>query len=430
MHLSFWANVRKRAVKWSKFFLPQRLLTYFPPIFIIRNPIVKGIQRSLKKDNEVAVLVLYLTNMKELTELYGESKINECKKTLKKSIKDVIKSKIEQSHSILSLHDYYHEGLSLIVEFEDEKTSVPDLEAMLKKLTFEIENMLLRKYGNLTLQFQIGYMFIEKNKPLDEVIIKAHHQAFAMAEKKVDSGYNSMLYEMNNIIKNRNVRLLAQPIIDVSTKKIEAWEVLCRGPHQTPLEYPLQLFSVARQTGTTFDLEMIILEKAFLLITETGCKQQIFINFTPLTLSNPRFVNELKKLLEVHNEMIPSKIIFEVTERDSIDGLPHFIDNLKKIRTLGFQIAVDDTGAGYASLHTISEILPDIIKIDRSVIQDIDTNSVKESMLKGLLLIAEEIGSLVVAEGIEKAGEAEVLSRNNVHMAQGYFYAKPGLMTI
>lgn len=419
-------------MKWSKLFLPQRLLTYFPPIFIVRNPIAEGIRSSLRKGNEVAVLAFYISNMKELTEWYGEDKISKCKQMINQLFKDVIKSEFGQDQSLISLHDFYNKGLSLIVEFKDEKTSVPDVEAMLKKITSEAERILCSKDPNsdLTLRIQTGYMFIDKHKALQETVINAHHQAFAMAEKKVDSSYNSMLIEMKNIIEHRNVNLLAQPIIDVSTKRVEAWEILCRGPHNTPLEFPLQLFGVARQTGTTFDLEMIILEKALMLISETGCKQQVFINFTPLTLSNPRFFIELTKLLEEHKDIIPSKIIFEVTERDSIDELPTFIENLRKVRTLGFQIAVDDTGAGYASLHTISEILPDIIKIDRSVIQDIDTNSVKETMLKGLLLIAEEIGSLVVAEGIEKAGEAEVLSRNKVHLAQGYFYAKPGLMTI
>ena len=88
---------------------------------------------------------------------------------------------------------------------------------------------------------------------------------------------------------------------------------------------------------------------------------------------------------------------------------------------MGFKIAVDDTGAGYASLNTISEIMPDIIKIDRSVIENIDKNSVKESMLKGLILVAKEAGSLVVAEGIENQEEASVLTRNNVDLAQGIF---------
>ena len=102
-----------------------------------------------------------------------------------------------------------------------------------------------------------------------------------------------------------------------------------------------------------------------------------------------------------------------------------FNKNIYLLRKLGFRLAVDDTGIGYSTLNSILEIIPEIIKIDRSVIQDIDKNKVKESMLKALLLIAKESGSFVIAEGIESKGEAMVLSRNNVDFAQGYFYAKP-----
>ncbi|WP_420490887.1 EAL domain-containing protein [Neobacillus drentensis] len=98
------------------------------------------------------------------------------------------------------------------------------------------------------------------------------------------------------------------------------------------------------------------------------------------------------------------------------------------MRLMGFSIAMEDTGAGYSSLSIISEIMPDIIKIDRSVIQNIDKNSVKESMLQGLMLIAREAGSLVVAEGIENKEEASELKRNNVELAQGSFYARPAAL--
>lgn len=247
----------------------------------------------------------------------------------------------------------------------------------------------------------------------------------AMAEKRVQSELNEMIFTINKIISHRTITLLAQPIIDVSTKEVRAWEMLTRGPKGTVLESPLPLFSVARQTGRLYDLEMIILEKLLQQVKATRFRQDIFVNCTPITLGNMRFTRDLKKLLQKYRGISPKQITFEVTERDSIEGLKDFIYNIKVLRVMGFKIAVDDTGAGYASLNTISEIMPDIIKIDRSVIENIDKNSVKESMLKGLLLVAREAGSLVVAEGIENEDEALVLTRNNVDLAQGYFYARP-----
>jgi EAL domain-containing protein (putative c-di-GMP-specific phosphodiesterase class I) len=230
---------------------------------------------------------------------------------------------------------------------------------------------------------------------------------------------------IQQIIVEKSINLLAQPIIDVSTNETRALEMLTRGPKGTVLEFPLQLFSIARQTGLLYDLEMLVFEKALQQIKTTRCPHDIFINFTPITLGNMRFTRDIKKLMQKYKGIAPKQIVFEVTERDSIEELKDFNYNIKVLRLMGFRIAVDDTGSGYASLNTISEIMPDIIKIDRSVIENIDKNTLKESMLKGLLMVAKEAGSLVVAEGIENADEASVLTRNNVDLAQGYFYARP-----
>ena len=213
----------------------------------------------------------------------------------------------------------------------------------------------------------------------------------------------------------------------MATKQIQAWELLTRGPEGTNLEMPLRLFSVAQQTGHLYDLEMIVVEKTFEKITETNCQQVIFMNCTPLTLGNKRFVPDLKSVLRHFPKIDPTKIIIEMTEQETVEDLKHLIENLRELRALGFRIALDDTGAGYSSLHSIGEILPEIIKIDRAVIENIHENPVSESMLMGIMLIADKVGSLVVAEGIEKIQEVDVLSQHKVDFVQGYYYARPAL---
>jgi EAL domain-containing protein (putative c-di-GMP-specific phosphodiesterase class I) len=263
---------------------------------------------------------------------------------------------------------------------------------------------------------------------LPKFVLWAHHQIESMAEKKDQIGHNERLITISKIVANKEIILLAQPIFDVETNEIKALEILSRGPKGTIMESPLQLFSVARQTGMLYELELIVLEKTLELMIFSGSKHDFFINFTPLTLGNDRFIKDVNKLLAKYSHIRPDQITIEITERDSIEEIKDFISNIRLLRSIGFKIAVDDTGSGYSSLNTISEVMPDIIKIDRSVIQNIDKNSVKESMLKGLLLVAKETGSLVVAEGIESAEEALVLSRNKVDLAQGFFYARPSTL--
>jgi EAL domain-containing protein (putative c-di-GMP-specific phosphodiesterase class I) len=292
-----------------------------------------------------------------------------------------------------------------------------------------VERDLKKKFATVLPQFMNGYMFVELVHPsVEEAVSRACQQAKDMAEKRVEAKFNEMNYIMRKIVNQKNIRLLAQPIIDVETNQIRAWEMLSRGPKGTVLENPLPLFSVAKQTGTLYDLEMVVLEKTFQQMIETRCKQDIFVNCTPITLGNIRFIGDLKLLLKKYHLLSPKQIFIEITEQDSIEGLPNLQYNLKILRLMGFRVAIDDAGAGYANLNTINEILPDIIKIDRSVIEDIDKNSVKESMLKGLLLVAKEAGSQVVAEGIERKEEASVITRNKVHLAQGYFYARPSVL--
>ncbi|MBM6618683.1 EAL domain-containing protein [Bacillus suaedaesalsae] len=409
-------------INWSKILLPYKKLRYYPPSFILRNPVVEGVEFCFKNGHQAAVIVFNQTDHHSVNTKQYRNGLKEC---FKQSILEVF-----TDENIISLHNHSSDGHALIIKVhQKKKESFFEIEAFINNILASVMDKLENKYQGAHFSFETGYMFIEESKSLTtEAIERAYHQANAMAEKRIHSKYNDLLFEMTRIINNKDLQLLAQPIIDVSTKQIKAWEILTRGPKGTTMESPLQLFSIARQTNLLFELEVIVLEKAFQQIIKTGTSHLIFINFTPITLGSKEFINATTELLTKYTEIDPYKIIIEITERDSIEGYKYFTDNIKALRMMGFRIAVDDTGAGYASLHTISEVLPDIIKIDRSVIQDIDTNSVKESMLKGLLLIAKETGSIVVAEGIEKEGEATVLSRNNVDLAQGYFYAKPDIL--
>ncbi|MTH53868.1 EAL domain-containing protein [Bacillus mangrovi] len=415
-------------IKWSKILLPYTYLRYFPPQFILRNPLLEGVYDAVVKGRKVAGIVIQSTNTKEILSQLEPFQERELCSGLKREIKFILETS-DYRDDILVVHDYQNKGIIVFLKIDDSKQSVPYIEQFISFLIHQVRKWLVKEYPYIHFAAETGYMFVDRSKgSAQEAIQLAQQQAAEMAEKRVHSKYMDIMASMREIIQKQEIRLLAQPIIELESNTIQAWEILTRGPAGTRLENPLQLFSIARQTGMVYDLEMLILEKTLHLVIESGTKEEIYINFTPLTLGNKRFVPSVKKALNRHPSVDPAKIILEITERDSIEGMAFFKDNIQALRGLGIRIAVDDTGAGYSSLHTISEVMPDIIKIDRSVIENIDTNRVKESMLKGLLLIARETGSLVVAEGIEKKEEADVLARNRVDLAQGYFYAKPGLL--
>ncbi|EOR24209.1 EAL domain-containing protein [Cytobacillus oceanisediminis] len=421
--MKYQETVYARLLNWGKLFLPAKCIKYFPPSFVLRDPIIHQVEKAMNNGYEVAVIVMDITNLHRIKQQLETEDFFHYIRVLKKSFRTTIQSTV--SNEIIAIHDYNPNGLTMFIRWEQGTECLAMLDGLVKKIIHNVESG-LRASGSIHPVFNTGYMFIEKKYTyLSEAIQTAHEFALAMAHKRSDTEFNKLVYTLSDIVANKSIHLLAQPIMDVETNKIHACEMLTRGPKGTSLENPLQLFSLARQTKFLYELEMIVLEKAFEQIQQTKWRHNIFINFTPVTIGNPRFIKDIKAVIRRFKGISPQKITIEITERDSFEGLEHFTNNLKVLRMLGFLIAVDDTGAGYASLNSISEIMPDIIKIDRSVIQNIDKNSVKESMLKGLLLIAKEVGSVVVAEGIESAEEASILSKNKVDLAQGYFYAKP-----
>ncbi|WP_423799472.1 EAL domain-containing protein [Neobacillus sp. SAB-20_R2A] len=423
-------NMLLGVMEWGKILLPAGSLRFYPPQFILRNPVLEGVTAAFQSGLEAAVFVFHLQNMNELSVLKGKSQQGYFMKQLKKYFRHAVQEELKEDE-IIALHDFYGDVVTLIMKVDVDKNTLSDMDHVINGLLYYVEGSLQKHYPSQQIHFETGYMFIDKKHySISDSIQKAHRQAIAMAEKRLAVKYDDIDYMINQIITSKNIRLLAQPIIDVATNEIRAWELLTRGPKGTAVENPLPLFSVARQTGTLYALEMLVLEKAFEQIKTAKCRQDIFINCTPLTLGNIRFTRDIKNLLQRFTSISPKQITIEITENDSIEGLKNFIYNIKMLRLMGFRIAIDDTGAGYSNLSTISEIMPDIIKIDRSLIQNIDKNSLKESMLKGILLVAREAGSLVVAEGIENEDEASVLSRNKVDLAQGYFYAPPTVLNM
>lgn len=415
-----------RCFQLGKLFLPLRQVRYYPPRIILRDPVEEGVSKALNKGYEVALIVYKIKNMTNLMQRFGYAEIEKIIHVIKFKFKEIVNNCMNEDDIIL-LDYHFTEGFAIYVKIKEdhERNSVYDLNKLTNRIFHEMQSFSI---DGFQLEFDKGYMFIENNYySTEEAIYKAKQQALIMAERKVQSDYNEMLYEMSKVISNKNIRLFAQPIINMSTKQVQAWEMLTRGPRGTNLEIPLRLFSVAHQTGHLYDLEMIVIEKIFEKIRETGCRQEIFMNCTPLTLGNKRFVKELGELLQDFPMVDPKKMVIEMTEQETVEDMRHLVENIGELRGLGFRFALDDTGAGYSSLHSIGEILPEIIKIDRAVIQNIHENPVRESMLMGIMLIADRVGSRVVAEGIEKIEEADVLSRHKVDFAQGYYYARPAV---
>ena len=142
-------------------------------------------------------------------------------------------------------------------------------------------------------------------------------------------------------------------------------------------------------------------------------------------IHDPQFTpGQTLAFLEKMN-LAPQNVVFEITERQSIDDYASFTKALDHYRRQGYRIAIDDAGAGYSSLQAIAELHPDYIKIDRSLIHRIDRDKMKEILVETLTVFAQKINCQMIAEGIETFEELEVVRRLGVHFGQGYLLGRP-----
>ncbi|MEF3168885.1 MAG: EAL domain-containing protein [Deltaproteobacteria bacterium] len=232
--------------------------------------------------------------------------------------------------------------------------------------------------------------------------------------------------EIADIIRKKAFTSYFQPIVDLQTSMIYGYEALLRGVKDDgSIIPPGSIIDIARRGDMLFYLDRAARETALRTAAEKKIDKKVFINFIPTVIYNPNYclldtIRWAKQL-----EFDPKNIVFEVVETEKVLDTEHLKGILEFYKIHGFMVALDDIGSGYSSLGLLSSIRPDIIKIDREIITNIDKDPLKQSIFKALINVANDHGIMVLAEGVETLPEAEWVQESDAHLAQGYFWGKP-----
>ncbi|NRR34117.1 EAL domain-containing protein [Oxalobacteraceae bacterium] len=217
-----------------------------------------------------------------------------------------------------------------------------------------------------------------------------------------------------------------QPIVELSTRSIFGHEALVRGPNGE------SAFSVLAQVNdeNRYRFDQACRVGAIKGAAELGIQEFLSINFLPNAVYRPEACIQSTFAAAQKYGFPISRIIFEVTEGEEVRDRPHLVNIFHEYRKFGFKTAIDDFGAGYAGLTLLSEYQPDIIKIDMELVRDIEKNTVKRAIMKGVTSICGELNVRVLAEGIETASERDCLRDMGIDLMQGYLFCKPALRAI
>jgi len=230
---------------------------------------------------------------------------------------------------------------------------------------------------------------------------------------------------LREIIEQRRLSALFQPIIDLNSGEFLGFEGVVRGPADSPLHSPINLFSAAVQQGLSLEVEMLSRQTVLEAFARQNLPGNLFLNVSPETLTNPGFRNGQTLAFLRQLGIAPERVIIEITENQPTFDFAAMRSALLHYRSMGFQIAIDDLGEGFSSLRLWSELRPEFIKVDMHFVQGVDRDPIKLQFLKSIQHIAESCGTHVIAEGVETAAELKVVKDIGIAFGQGYFVARP-----
>ena len=229
---------------------------------------------------------------------------------------------------------------------------------------------------------------------------------------------------VRHIIENKDIAVDFQPIYSLNTKKYIGLEALSRGKYNGEIISPYQLFETAKKMDLSLTLDRVCREKAMHAFATENRASTLFINFETSVLN--KIISGTGEIMKTASEngISPQNIVIELNEsrvKDSYN-LMMFVDFY---RSKGFLIALDNVSAGFDTINRIMLINPDIIKIDRAIVSQIESNTYNQEVFRSIINTAKQIGAMTVAEGVETADEVITCMLMGVDYFQGFYFQKP-----
>ncbi len=211
-----------------------------------------------------------------------------------------------------------------------------------------------------------------------------------------------------------------QPIVNFRKREIVGYEALVRS-HHPAMNNPGLLLGAAERLGRVGELGQRIRRHVVDAVTAAPVETLIFMNLHAADLNDDALYSKGSALCSC-----ASRVVLEVTERSSLERVHDVKERAQALRNLGYKLAIDDLGAGYAGLSSFSQLEPDIAKLDMSLVRDIDASSQKQSIVRSMLdVCSKELGVTVICEGVETIQERDTLDRLGSDTQQGYLFGRP-----
>jgi EAL domain-containing protein (putative c-di-GMP-specific phosphodiesterase class I)/ActR/RegA family two-component response regulator len=211
-----------------------------------------------------------------------------------------------------------------------------------------------------------------------------------------------------------------QPIVCWGTHSLYGYEALVRTTEPT-LPHPGAIIDAAERLGKLKVLGHAIREAAARGFQHAPEDAVLFVNLHPHDLNDDAILHPDAALTKLAH-----RVVLEITERAAVADGQDVRDRVAALRAIGYRIAIDDLGAGYAGLTAFAQLEPEVVKLDMSLVRDVHQQGTKRKLIRSMTELCHDMGRMVVAEGIELAEERDALAKLGCELMQGYLFAKPG----
>lgn len=216
-----------------------------------------------------------------------------------------------------------------------------------------------------------------------------------------------------------------QPIFSFREGRVIGYEALVRGPEGTDLQTPASLFGAAAEQGVAIELNILCIQEILRAFAARGLGGSLFVNVSPRLIARGGFDQERAARFLRGLGLEPGRVVIELTEDYPTLDFRDVHEALMAYRAMGLRVAIDDLGEGFASLRLWSELRPEFVKADKHFVTGISEDPVKMQFLRAIQHIAENSGSLVIAEGIENAADFKMVKEIGIACGQGWFIGRP-----
>jgi len=261
-------------------------------------------------------------------------------------------------------------------------------------------------------------------KPVDDKELIARIEAVlrrnqVFRESQEEKGV--LVTELKRILNEELITPYFQPIYSMETHLPCGLEALSRPQTNGLIDNAEFLFKTALILDMYSEVEMLCWRRAVDEWKKTANREKLFLNCTPYFIESGRLTKDFLTNLNID----PRNIVLEITERTAIQKQSLFLKELNMLRDLGLNIAVDDVGSGFASLDTVIEIRPDIVKIDRHLVHNLHKDELRYNIVQAVISFCKKSKMMTVAEGIEYEEELDVVSELGIDAIQGFLIGKP-----